>query len=121
MPNRKSPVLVNFTVGPLLSAIRQAAIVADSETHGLDFLFDQGELVISAKTANLGASRVSVPISFHGDSIQIKLDYQYVSDFLRLLDAESHCTANIASNTESVLLTTDDGYEYVVMPMALDR
>jgi DNA polymerase III subunit beta len=122
IPSRKTPTLVDLSVGPLASGIRQAAIVADVETHGLDFLFDENELVISAKTANLGASRVSVPITYdEPHSIEMKLDYRYLSDFLRMLDPESTCTANIASSSESMLLTTDDGYAYVVMPMALDR
>jgi DNA polymerase-3 subunit beta len=122
IPTRKTPTLVDISVGPLASGIRQAAIVADHETHGLDFLFDEDELVISAKTANLGTSRVSVPITYdQPHSIELKADYTYLSDFLRMLDPESTCTVNISSSTESMLLTTDDGYSYVVMPMALER
>lgn len=121
IPKRDTPILVDLDVGPFFSAIRQAAIVADSETHGLDFDFADGELVISAKTADKGASRVRVPIAYTGDSVAMKLDHRYVTDFLRLLDPESTCTASFVSSTETMLLTTEDGYQYVVMPMALER
>ncbi len=121
IPTRKNPTLIDLSVGPFFSAIRQAAIVADSETRGLDFEFAPNQLIVSAKTANLGASRVRLPIAHGGDTIAMKLDHSYVGDFLRLLDPESTCTANIASSSESMLLTTDDGYQYVVMPMALER
>ena len=121
IPKRDTPILIDLSVGPFFSAIRQAAIVADVETHGLDFEFGAGDLVISTKTANLGASRVSVPIAYTGDEVRMKLDHRYISDFLKLLDSETNCTANIASSSEALLLTTDDGYQYVVMPMALER
>lgn len=121
IPNRKNPTLVDLKVGPFFNAIRQAAIVADTETHGLDFEFATHRLIISTKTANLGAARVELPIDHMGEPIKMKIDYRYVGDFLRMLDPDSQCTANIASSSESMLLTTDDGYQYVVMPMALER
>lgn len=121
IPKRDKSVHVDFNIGPFFNAIRQAAIVADTETRGLDFEFGQGSLVLSAKTANLGASRIEFPISYTGDSIKLKLDYRFVSDFLRVLEPEATCTVDIASSTESALFTTSDGYAYVVMPMALER
>lgn len=121
IPKRDQSVKVDFNVGPFFNAIRQAAIVADTETRGLDFEFGQGSLVLSAKTANLGASRIEFPISYTGDAIRMKLDFRYVSDFLRVLEPEATCSVDIASATESALFTTEDGYAYVVMPMALER
>lgn len=121
IPSRKKDVRIDLPVGQFFNSIRQAAIVADTETHGLDFSFEPSQLVISARTANLGTSRVNLPIDHTGEAIAMKLDHRYVSDFLRLLDPETNCTANMASSSESMLFTTDDGYQYVVMPMALER
>lgn len=121
IPKRDNSVKVDFNVGPFFTAIRQAAIVADTETRGLDFEFGEGTLVLSAKTSNLGASRIDFPISYTGEPIRMKLDYRYVSDFLRVLEADMTCTVDISSSTESALFTTEDGYAYVVMPMALER
>ena len=121
LPKRDNSVKVDFNVGPFFTAIRQAAIVADSETRGLDFEFGNGSLILSAKTANLGTSRIEFPINYTGDPIRMKLDFRYVSDFLRVLEADATCTVDISSSTESALFTTTDGYSYVVMPMALER
>jgi DNA polymerase-3 subunit beta len=121
IPTRKDPTLVEIAVGPFFSAIRRAAIVANVETHGLNFKFADDALVISAKTANLGTSRVRLPIPYSRKPIEMMLDYRYLGDFLRMLDSESACTASIASSSEAILLTTEDGYQYVVMPMALER
>ncbi len=121
LPKRENSVKVDLNVGPFFNAIRQAAIVADVETRGLDFEFGQGSLVLSAKTANLGSSRIEFPISYTGDPVRLKLDYRYVSDFLRVLESDLVCTVDISSSAESALFTTADGYAYVVMPMALEH
>jgi DNA polymerase-3 subunit beta len=109
-----------MTVGPFFNVIRQAAIVADQETRGLDFEFGDGTLLLTAKTADLGQSRVEMPIAYDGQPIKMKLDYRFVSDFLKVLEPNTKFKLDVASSTQPALMTTDDGYAYVVMPMALD-
>lgn len=120
IPSRDDSVIIDMTVGPFFNVIRQAAIVADQETRGLDFEFGNGTLVLTAKTADLGQSRVELPIDYDGDSIKMKLDYRFLSDFLKVLDPAMKFKLDVASSTAPALMTTDDGYAYVVMPMALD-
>lgn len=120
IPQREESVRIDMTVGPFFNVIRQAAIVADMETRGLDFEFGGGSLVLTAKTADLGQSRVELPIDYDGEPIKLKLDYRFVSDFLKVLEASAKFTLDVASSTQPALMTTEDGYAYVVMPMALD-
>ncbi len=120
IPTRDNSVIIDMTVGPFYNVIRQAAIVADQETRGLDFEFGNGTLLLTAKTADLGQSRVEMPIGYDGDPIRMKLDYRFVSDFLKVLDANTAFKLDIASSTQPALMTTADGYAYVVMPMAMD-
>jgi DNA polymerase III subunit beta len=120
IPSRSESVSIEMSVGPFFNVIRQAAIVADQETRGLDFEFGDGTLLLSAKTADLGQSRVEMPIDYTGESIRIKLDYRFVSDFLKVLDSDAKFKFDVVSSTQPALLTTEDGYAYVIMPMALD-
>ncbi len=120
IPSRDNSVQIDMTVGPFFNVIRQASIVADQETRGLDFEFGGGSLVLAAKTADLGQSRVEMPIDYDGAAIKLKLDYRFVSDFLKVLDSNTSFKLDIASSTQPALMTTADGYAYVVMPMALD-
>lgn len=120
IPQRDDAVDISMMVGPFYNVIRQAAIVADLETRGLDFEFGDGTLVLTAKTADLGQSRVELPIDYDGEPIKLKLDYRFVSDFLKVLDSNTSFIMNIASSTQPALMTTADGYAYVVMPMAMD-
>lgn len=121
IPDRTDAVVIHLTVGPFYNVIRQAAIVADQESRGLDLEFGNGSLLLSAKTADLGQSRVEMPIDYDGEEIKMKLDYRFLGDFLRVLDPETQFTLHIVNSTSSALLKTDDGYAYVVMPMALDK
>lgn len=120
LPSREDSAKIEMSVGPFYAVLRQAAIVADQETRGLDLEFGGGTLVLTAKTADLGQSRVELPIEYDGDPIKMKLDYRYLSDFLKVLDSDATFHMDVASSTQPALLTTADGYAYVVMPMALD-
>lgn len=121
IPTRDNSVKINLSVGPFHNVIRQASIVADQESRGLDFEFGGGTLLLSAKTADLGQSRVEMPIEYDGEPIKMKLDHRFLSDFMKVLDPETKFTMDIVGPTASALLTTEDGYAYVVMPMALDK
>ena len=121
LPQRPEASSIELTVGPLLSAIKQAAIVASSESRGIDFCFAPGTLVLSGVTADIGESRVELPIGYDGDEIVLCLDHRFVTDFLRVLDPEKNFTLNILNSDSAALFETDDGYGYVVMPLARDR
>ncbi len=120
IPNRTDSIGFDLSVGPFFNVIRQAAIVADQETRGLDFEFGDGTLLLSARTADLGQSRVEMPIDYSGEVIRMKLDYRFVSDFLKVLDADAKFKMDIVSSTQPALMTTEDGYAYVIMPMAIE-
>jgi DNA polymerase-3 subunit beta len=121
IPSRHESTQITMTSGPFHNVIRQAAIVADQESRGLDFNFGNGILLLSAQTADLGQSKVEMPIGYEGEPIRLKLDFRFLSDFLRVLDLDTQFTMDIVNSTSAVVLTTDDGYAYVVMPMALDK
>ncbi len=121
LPKRTGAVQIELTVGPLYSALRQAAIVASEESRGIDFTFGDGSLVLSGATAEVGQSRVEFPIPYDGASITMTMDHRYVADFLKVLDPETTFTCEIENCDSAALFTTTDGYGYVVMPLARER
>ncbi|MEM9587289.1 MAG: DNA polymerase III subunit beta [Planctomycetota bacterium] len=120
-PQRTDATQVDLTVGPLFTALRQAAIVTDHESRGIDFTFADGTLKLEASAAELGQSKVQLPIAYDGDPITLTMDHRYVADFCKALDNESTLILEIESGNAPALFTTDDGYGYVIMPMARDR
>ena len=120
-PQRQDAVRIDITVGPMHSALRQAAIVADEDSRGIDFTFGEGKLVLTGATAEVGESHVELPIPYDGKPITVTMDHRFVADFLKVLDPERLFNVEIQDDESASLFRTDDGYSYVVMPLARDR
>jgi len=120
-PSRSDVPRVDVTVGPMYSALRQAAIVASDESRGIEFSFGGGSLVLKGITAETGESRIEFPIPYDGEEINVSMNHRYVGDFLRVLDQESTFTVEVQNSESPALFTTPDGYAYVVMPLATNR
>jgi DNA polymerase III subunit beta len=112
---------IELAAGPTHAAVRQAAIVTSEESRGIDFTFGGGSLVLSGKAAEVGQSRVELPIGYDNREIAITLDPRFVIDFLKVLDAEKTFTIELKDSDSAAMCTTDDGYAYVIMPLARDR
>ena len=120
-PQRSGTIKIELTVGPLHSAVRQAAIVTSEESRGIDFTFENGSLVLSGRTAEVGQSRIEVPVAYDGAKVGITLDPRYVIDFLKVLDPEKIFTLELKDSESAAVCVTDDGYGYVIMPLARDH
>mgnify|MGYP002624227534 CR=1 FL=1 len=118
LPQRTGSNKIELSVGPVFAAVRQASIVASEESRGILLTFDGGTLTISGQTAEVGQSRIELPIAYEGEKIAISLDHRFVADFLKVLDAEKNFTLDVQDGDAAALFTTDDGYGYVVMPLA---
>jgi DNA polymerase-3 subunit beta len=120
-PQRADAAKIELRIGDFYSAVRQAAIVTSEESRGVDFKFTGGMLELSGRAAEVGQSHVKLPIAYDGPEIGICLDPRYVSDFLKVLDPEKTFTLEIKNAESAAVCFTDDGYGYVIMPLARDR
>lgn len=114
-------VNISLSVGPTHSAIRQAAVVASDESRGIDFRFGNGSLILSGQTAEVGQSRVELPIPYDGEETVVTLDHRFVTDFLKVLEPSATFNLSVEGSEAAALFSTDDGYGYVVMPLARDH
>ncbi len=121
LPTRTDSIRIDLPVGPMFSALRQAAIVASEESRGVDFTFKDGSLVLSNNTAEVGQSRIELPVSYDKEEMTITLDHRYVADFLRVLQADKSFTFDIENGDQAAYCQTDDSYGYVIMPLSRDR
>jgi DNA polymerase III subunit beta len=120
-PQRQDASKIELSVGPFYSAVRQAAIVTSEESRGVDFKFAEGTCELSGRAAEVGQSRIEMPVAYDGPAQTICLDPRYVGDFLKVLDPEKTFTLEIKNAESAAVCTTDDGYGYVIMPLARDR
>lgn len=121
IPRRDNAVQLDLTVGPVFAALRQAAIVTDQESRGIDFTFGNGTLKLEASTKDIGQSQIELPVAYDGEPITLTMDHRYLADFCKVLDRERSFQIEIESGSSPALMTTDDGYSYVIMPMSRDR
>jgi DNA polymerase-3 subunit beta len=120
-PGYEGPIKLEMPVAPLHSAVRQAAIVTSEESRGIDFTFTSGSLVLAGSAADIGQSRIELPIPYEGEDVTVKLDPRFMSDFLKVLDSDKTFSLELKDGESAVLGSTDDGYAYVIMPLARDR
>lgn len=121
LPTRQETNRIDIPVGPMYSALRQAAIVASEESRGIDFTFQDGTLVLSNTTAEVGQSRIEMPVPFDNGELTITLDHRYVADFLKVLQPDKTFTFDIENGDQAAYCHTDDNYGYVIMPLSKDR
>lgn len=115
---KKSTAKVPLTVGPFLTAIRQAAVMADNESRKVAFGFAKKKLTLQAQGADIGRSRVELPIDYQGKPIEIAIDPRFITDMLRALHPDDELTLELADAKSPALFRHGDGYRYVVMPLA---
>ena len=109
---------IPFQADMLGSGLRQAAIVSDKETRGVDMVFTAGEVTLQSATAESGRSKVSLPVAYEGDQLAMRIDYKFAGDFCRAVDSGSTIEVLVHSPSSPMMFRSGDGYEYVVMPMA---
>ena len=126
-PDYKKVIPANFNatvelvVGPFYSAIRQAQIVTNEESRGVDFTFAKGTLKLSSQAADIGQSKIELPISYDGADLTITFDPRYIADFLRVLEPSASLRFQLIDHESAAVLATDDHYTYVIMPLSRDR
>jgi len=114
-------VKVPMEVGQLLRATEQAAILTSDESRGVDFEFGGGALNLKTNAADVGSASVTLPIAYEGKPVGITFDPRYLTDALKVLDPASRVTAELIDGKSAAVFKTDDGYQYVIMPLTRDR
>jgi len=115
---REFGISIEMVCGPLHSVVRQAMIVTNEESRGVDFAFGNGTLTLSSKAADVGTSRIDMPIPYDGDEVVITFDPRFVSEFLRVLDGAASVTLHLTDGNSAAVFQADEHYRYVVMPLA---
>jgi len=112
---------IEMVVGPFYSAVRQAQIVTNEESRGVDFTFAKGVLRLSSQAADVGQSKIELPISYAAADLTITFDPRYIADFLRTLEGGTQLRFQLIDHESAAVLMTDDNYTYVIMPLSRDR
>ncbi len=108
-----------FDVAALASGVRRAALLTNEESKGVRFNFGPKKLVLASRAPEMGESEVSVPVeAFQGEAMEIGFNPHFISDVLKIVDAEQITIELKAPNKPGTLKVGND-FVYVVMPVSL--
>lgn len=118
---KESTIEIALVAGAFHTAVRQAQIITNEESRGVDFRFENGMLTLTSEAADVGQSRVEMPIAYDGEPLITTFDPRFVADFLKVLNPETTVKLKLTTGDDAALFETDDGYQYVIMPLSRDR
>lgn len=101
-----------------LSAVRRAALLTSEESRGIKINIDKGKLVFTGRSPEAGDAEVEMSIDYSGDAIQIGFNPQFITDALRVIDAEAF-ELELGSSDRPGLIKSGSGFLYVLMPINL--
>ena len=73
---------------------------------------------LSSRTPEAGEAQVTCPISFQGEDMEIAFNPMFMTDALRVVDADEVSFEMTASNKPAVIKSGSD-FLYVIMPVDL--
>lgn len=107
----------------LMTMLRQVALFTQDTSHSVRFSFQSGELILTANSADIGEGRVSMPVNYQEERLDVAFNPHYFLDILR------HC------KEETVSFGLTDAYNpgiltdaapsasqalFIIMPMRLN-
>ena len=110
--------VIDLVVGPFYSAVRQAQILTNEDSRGVDFHFAEGTLTLKSEASDVGSSKIELPISYDGEPLTIKFDPRYIAEFLRNFEPEKQVSLHLIDSESAAVFRTDDNYTYVIMPLS---
>ena len=110
-------VKVKVEVGPFQAAVRQAAIMTDTDSKRVEFKFTKNKLTLEARGAGAGRSRVEMPLEYDAKAISIGFNPNLLVDMLKVLPPDALLTLELDDGTKPALFKYEGTYSYLVMPL----
>ncbi|MGE0634735.1 MAG: DNA polymerase III subunit beta [Pseudobdellovibrionaceae bacterium] len=109
----------------LMTLLRQVSLFTSDTNQSVRFTFESGELKISANTMEVGEGKVSMPVNYQGDKIDIAFNPGFFLDILRHSREETISMGlTDAFNPGTITESASEGAAkplFVIMPMRLNE
>ncbi|HEY9054718.1 MAG TPA: DNA polymerase III subunit beta [Rectinemataceae bacterium] len=113
----------HFTVkkSDLMEALRRVSIFVEQKSNRTYFTLSPSSLVLSSEETEIGAAKEEIPCEYDGEDSTIALNYRYVEEPLRALDAEE-LRVEFTDPARAITLkpVPEADYFHIVMPMQID-
>jgi len=105
----------------LMEALKRVSIFVEQKSNRTFFTLSEGGLVLSSEESEIGAAREEIPCEYEGEGTTIALNYRYVEEPLRVLDAET-LLVEFSDPSRAITFGPEPkgDYFHIVMPMQID-
>jgi len=105
----------------LMQAIKRVSVLVDENYNQIKLSIADGRLTLSSQNPTLGGAIEEIPIQYEGEELDIALNYVYLLDCLREIDAD-RIKIDFENSERVITVQGDDekGYLNLIMPMKLN-
>lgn len=105
----------------LSEALKRVSIFVEQKSNRTYFGLSGGTLTLSSEESEIGQAREELPCRYEGDDLTIALNYRYVEEPLKAMDAET-LTVEFSEPSRAITVRPEPAQDYfhVVMPMQLE-
>lgn len=112
----------------LMTLLRQVSLFIADTGHSVRFAFTNGELKLSANTMDIGEGKVSMPVNYNGQRLEIAFNPTFFLDILRhtkqetvLLGVSDAYNPGVITDAQLPTNPSEARSLYVLMPMRLSE
>lgn len=106
----------------LISLLRQVSLFMEDSSHSVRFSFTNGELRLASNSMEVGEGKVSMPVNYAGEMLDIAFNPGFFLDILRHCRGETvDLEMTDAYNPGKITDPEEDAATYVLMPMRLSE
>jgi len=99
-------------------ALKRVALLTSEESKGIRLSFQEDVLTLSSRAPEQGEATISMPVRYRGEPLEIGFNPVFLTDVLRVVQAEEIRLEFKEQNRPGVVRDGDD-FCYVVMPVNL--
>lgn len=105
----------------LLEALKRVSIFVEQKSNRTFFGLSSDSLILSSEESEIGAAREEIACEYSGEDTTIALNYRYIEEPLRALDADTLVVEFTEPSRAITLRPEPKGdYFHIVMPMQID-
>jgi DNA polymerase-3 subunit beta len=101
-----------------LEVVRRAAVMAQRNSP-LRLRFAEGEVTVSAQTADVGEAKESLPVPFTGEPLEIGFNPDFLRDGLESVETDEIALRLISPLRPGLLRSDEENFSYLIMPIRL--
>jgi len=118
IPEESQMKKISVSRDELMTLLRQVSLFTTDEINSVRFLFSSGSLQLFAASGEIGEGKVSMPVTYSGDELEIAFNPHILLNLLKHLSDETFEFGLIDSYNPGLIKDSSNAL-FVVMPMRL--